>query len=92
MTAKADEMKERSALSGSTSAMTLHSRAVADLQLEGQSGRFTDKAMVSGSEPAVRYPAAASWVGADVAVEPPLGYSVHDMLPTGEVADDLCRA
>ena len=54
------EQKERKSLSGSTSAMTLHSRALADLQLERQSGRFTDKAMVSGSEPSVRYPAAAS--------------------------------
>ena len=85
MTTKADEMKERKALAGSNSAMTFHSRALADLQLEqGQNGRFTDKAMVSGSEPAVRYPAAASWVGADAAPEPPLGFSINDMEVVGQ--------
>ena len=51
------ERDERKSLAGSTTTMTLHSRAMAELQLEqGQSGRFTDKVSVSGAEASVRYP------------------------------------
>jgi hypothetical protein len=54
------EMKERKALVGSTTTQTFFSKALADLQLEqGQSGRFTDKASVTGREPFVKYPSHA---------------------------------
>lgn len=88
MTAKADEMKERKALSGSTSAMTLHSRAVADLELEATAGRHSKASIVSGATPTVQYPrlpASSPWAADMVPPEEPLGYSVNDLSPTGEL-------
>ena len=60
MTSRQDEQRERKALAGSTTTTTYHTRALADLQLEqGQSGRFTDKASVSGAEALSPVPASA---------------------------------
>jgi hypothetical protein len=82
------EMKERKALAGSTTTMSYHTRALADLQLEqGQSGRFTDKASVSGAEASVRYPrqpATSPWSSDISGVEPPLGYEINSQEPCGE--------
>jgi hypothetical protein len=82
------EMKERKALAGSTTTMSYHTRALAELQLEqGQSGRFTDKASVNGSKPAVAYPRqpeGSPWAGDLVPPEEPLGWSVEAQEPVGE--------
>jgi hypothetical protein len=89
MTKSSDlEMKERKALAGSTTSVTTYrDRAIADLGLEAQ-GRFAKGVEVTGSKPAVLYPRqppASPWSG-DIpeGVEPPLGYSVEDLEPTGE--------
>jgi hypothetical protein len=96
MTSHHDEQKQRRELAGSTGAMTYHSRAIADLQLEqGQSGRFTQGAEVSGSKLAAVYPRmpeGSPWHSDIVFPEEPLGYSVEDLEPTGtpqEIAASL---
>jgi hypothetical protein len=92
------EQAERKALAGSTTTMTFHSRALADLQLEqGQSGRFTDKASLSGAEASVRYPkqpATSPWSSDLSGVEPPLGVDLGYVEPCGtpkEVEESLLR-
>jgi hypothetical protein len=82
------EIKERKALAASTTTMSYHTRALAELQLEqGQSGRFTDKAVVNGSKPTVgvpRQPEGSPWAGDLVPPEPPLGYEINSQEPCGE--------
>ena len=80
-------MKERKALVGSTTTQTFFSKALADLQLEqGQSGRFTDKATLTGAARVPQYPAACGPWNDPVQVpdEPPLGWSVEAQEPVGE--------
>jgi hypothetical protein len=81
---------ERAALAGSTTATTLFQQASAQIALE-QTGRFSAlareraaKPTIAGDEPFVRYPGAASWTEAAQMPEPPLGFSVEDMVPVGE--------
>ena len=81
---------ERAALAGSSTATTLFQQATAHLELE-DAGRFgalarerAAKPYVAGVEPAVHYPAGASWTEAAQPLEPPLGFSVDDMPPVGE--------
>jgi hypothetical protein len=61
---------------------TMHGRAVAEASLD--LGRFTavNSATVVGSEPAVRYPAAAAHQADPCGTEPPLGFSVNDLEPS----------
>lgn len=82
MTSKADEMKERRALAGSTTDVTTyHQLHNLDTSL---GGRFSVGGEVTGSSPITRYPAAsAPWSGPQVGLEEPLGYSVEDQEPTG---------
>ena len=86
MTNKSDRA-ERAALAGSTGTMTYHSRAAVEQTLE-TGGRFADKvSLVVGETPAVQYPrlpAGSPWAGDPVGLEPPLGFSVDAMEPTGE--------
>jgi hypothetical protein len=83
-----EEQRERKALVGSTTTTTYHSRAMAELQLEqGQAGRFTDKASVTGAEPFVKYPRmpeGSPWHADIVPPEPGLGYAINDLEVTGE--------
>jgi hypothetical protein len=89
MRSQDQEMKERKALAGSTTTMSYHQRALAELQLEqGQSGRFVDKASVVGAEASVRYPRlpADNPFSSDISgVEPPLGYAIDAQDAVGEV-------
>jgi hypothetical protein len=81
--------KEKRALAGSTAATTYFKQSQVAEELES-TGRFTAKPSTVGSEPAVRYPrlpSSSPWSSDPVGLEPALGYSVHDMLPTGEVAE-----
>jgi hypothetical protein len=82
------EQAERRALAGSTATMSYHTRAAAELQLEqGNAGRWTDKAALSGREPFVKYPAmpeGSPWAGDLSGVEPPLGYAIEAQEVTGE--------
>jgi hypothetical protein len=91
MTAKADEMKERRALAGSTTTTTLRKQnedtgtyhSIANLDT-GLSGRFSVGGEIVGTNALTRYPAAsAPWSGPQVGIEPPLGWSVEDQEPTG---------
>ena len=81
------EQKERRALAGSTTtttkdATTLHQLANLDGSLNG---RFNPGSYVSGSEPAVNYPAASGpWSGPQPGQEPPLGIDVNALEPVGE--------
>jgi hypothetical protein len=88
MTSHHDEQKQRRELAGSTGTMTYHSRALADLQLEqGQSGRFVDKAAVTGSQPQVHYPRLPEgnpWAADIVPPEAPLGYEINAQEAVGE--------
>jgi hypothetical protein len=80
------EQAERRALSGSTTGMTYHSRAAADLALLGQ-GRHTQGASVTGSKPAVVYPrmpADSPWAGDLTGTEPALGYEIDAQESVGE--------
>lgn len=78
---------ERRDLAGSTGSMTYHSRAAVEQTLES-GGRFADKvSLVVGETPAVQYsklPSSSPWAGDLVGLEPPLGFSVNAMEPTGE--------
>lgn len=81
---------ERAALAGSSTATTLFQQATAHLELE-ESGRFgalarerAAKPYVTGTEACAKYPGAASWTEAAQMLEPPLGFSVEDMVPSGE--------
>ena len=88
MTAKADEMKERRALAGSTSATTYFQQSQVAEELDAKAGRFAKPSVVSGSEPAVRYPrlpSSSPWASDPVPVEPPLGIDVNALEPTGEL-------
>jgi hypothetical protein len=82
------EIKERKALAASTTTMSYHTRALAELQLEqGQSGRFTDKVSVIGSKAAVVYPRQpenSPWAADLVPPEAPLGYEINSQEPVGE--------
>jgi hypothetical protein len=83
-----EEQKLRKALAGSTGGMTYHSRSLADLQLEqGHSGRFTEKASVTGAErvPNVpRMPEGNPWHSDLVPPEGPLGYEINAQESVGE--------
>jgi hypothetical protein len=90
MTSKSDEMKERKALAGSTSATTYFQQTQVAEELDANAGRFAKPSVVSGSTPAVKYPrlpSSSPWAADIVPVEPALGYSVHDLQPTGEVGE-----
>jgi hypothetical protein len=81
------EQRERRELLGSTGGMTYHSRAAADIALEGQ-GRHTQGAEVIGSKPAVAYPRqpeGSPWAGDLVPPEGPLGYAIDAQESVGEV-------
>jgi hypothetical protein len=84
-----EEQRERKALAGSSTTTTYHQRALAELQLEqGQSGRFTDKAVVVGSKPTVQYPRmpeGSPWHSDPVPPEGPLGYAIDAQESVGEV-------
>src|SRR6516165_7854618 len=58
-----------------------HARAAAN---DLGSGRFAgvNPTTVVGSEPAVKYPAAAAHQADPVGIEPPLGFSVNDLEPS----------
>ena len=87
MTAKADEMKERRALVGSTTTITndnppttFHALANLDNSL---GGRFATGGDVSGTEEVVRYPRQSPnspWSSSSrVPDEPPLGYAIDSV-------------
>jgi hypothetical protein len=81
------EQRERRELSGSSTGMTYHSRAAAEIALLGQ-GRHTQGAVVTGSArvPQVpRMPEGSPWAGDLVGDEPALGWSVETQEPVGEV-------
>jgi hypothetical protein len=94
MTAKADELKERKSLAGSTTATTYHREAQIALGLENQ-GRFAhdprsnSPPQVTGAEPFVRYPAASGpWNDpVQLGVEPPLNWSVEDQESVGTAVE-----
>ena len=80
------EQAERCALAGSTAATTYHRQAQVAQELE-LGGRFGKAKVVVGTEPTVQYPRLPSGPWADpvrVPDEPPLGFSVNDLEPTGE--------
>jgi hypothetical protein len=91
MTAKADEMKERRRLAGSTTTITndnppttFHALANLDSSL---GGRFATGGDVSGTDEVVRYPRLPStspWASDPVGVEPPTNYRIDELEPTGE--------
>lgn len=85
MTSHQEEQKQRRELAGSTTGMTLYSRAVADLALEDQ-GRHTKGATVTGATKLPQYPAASGPWNDPVQVPPegPLGWSVDAQEPVGE--------
>jgi hypothetical protein len=90
------EMKERKALAGSTTTMSYHTKAAAELALEaGNAGRWTDKAALSGREPFVKYPRQgpeSPWSSDLSGVEPPFGIDVGFVEPCGtpvEVEESL---
>jgi hypothetical protein len=62
---------------------TLHALANLDTSL---GGRFAKADYVAGQGPSVDYPAAGDWTrnAGGVGIEPPLGFSVNDIAPTGE--------
>jgi hypothetical protein len=85
-TSAQEEQTLRKALAGSTTGMTFHSRAAAELALENQ-GRHTQGAEVTGSKPAVVYPRqpeSSPWAADKVPPEPPLGYEINSQEPVGE--------
>ena len=88
MTSKADEMKERLALTGSTTTTTFRDMANLDLSLGGRFAVPGSKPDVSGSEEVTRYPKlppTSQWAGTtQPGVEPSLGYAIDDLEPTGE--------
>jgi hypothetical protein len=66
---------------------TFHNRTQSDLNLENQ-GRFAKQSNVTGSAGAVEYPrlpAGNPWADAPLGNEEPLGYSIDDHTPVGEV-------
>jgi len=67
---------------------TFFGRAAVELELEGQ-GRFASGAVVSGAEPAVRYPAAAQgpWGGPMPGLEPPFPADISVVEPVGTAAE-----
>ena len=87
---KEQEQAERRKLAGSTTSIskdnppsTLHSLANLDNSL---GGRFAVGGAVSGEEELVRYPRqpeGSPWSGPQVGVEPPLGYAIDELEPTG---------
>jgi hypothetical protein len=82
------EQKERRALAGSTTGMTLHSQAITQIELE-QQGRHAAvaKASVSGSKPAVHYPRmpeGSPWAGhVPESVEAPFDVDISYVEPCG---------
>ena len=89
------EQAERRALVGSTTTPTTKaaepqsyfSRARAGLDDDGPGGRFAAGGYVSGSERTTDYPRlpnGSPWAGDAVGLEPPLGFSVNDLEPSGE--------
>lgn len=91
MTSNADEQKERRALAGSTNVTTTyHQRAQVELGLDDAAGRFGKPSVVTGSEPAVRYPrlpASSPWASDPVPNEEPLGVDVNALEPVGTAAE-----
>jgi hypothetical protein len=88
MTSHQKEQRERRELSGSNTTTTYHSRAAAELQLEqGQSGRFLEKAAVTGAKAVPqwpRMPEGSPWAGEPAeGIEPSLGYAINDLEVTG---------
>ena len=82
------EQKERKALAGSNSATTYFQQQ--SQVAEELGGRFAKADVVVGQRPSVVYPrlpSSSPWAADMVPVEPALGYSVHDLLPTGEVGE-----
>jgi hypothetical protein len=70
---------------GDSAPSTYHALSNLDTSL---GGRFAPGGYVSGSEPSVSYTAAASpWSDPQPGQEPPLGYSVNDLPPTGTAAE-----
>jgi hypothetical protein len=67
-------------------AATLQQHAIAaTAQIGGRFGAQRPNVIGAGAA----YPAAAPWVGADQAVEPPLGYSVEALVPCGEIHEQM---
>jgi hypothetical protein len=76
---------------GSTGTMTktaepqsYFSRASAGLDDDSPGGRYRPDQIISGSSPAVNYPAGPSWTRDQVGIEPPLGQDVNFQEPCGE--------
>jgi hypothetical protein len=90
------EQRERRELSGSTTGMTFHSRAAADIALLDQ-GRHTQGAEVIGSKPAVVYPRmpeGSPWAADPVPNEEPFGIDLNYVEPVGtfsEIEESLLR-
>ena len=76
------EQAERRELAGSTSATTYRDLANLDTSL---GGRFLGGGDVSGAEEATHYPRLpeGSWSHDPTGVEPPLGYAIDALEPTG---------
>lgn len=88
MTSQADEMRERRALAGSNNATTYFQQSQVAEELDAKAGRFAKPSVVSGANPTVQYPrlpASSPWAADMVPPEEPLGYSVNDLSPTGEL-------
>ena len=88
MTSQADEMRERRAFAGSNNATTYFQQSQVAEELDAKAGRFAKASIVSGATPTVQYPrlpASSPWAADMVPPEEPLGYSVNDLSPTGEL-------
>lgn len=88
MTSKADEMKDKQDLAGSTSAMTFHRAAQIQLGLESAGGRFGATAQVIGSVADAgsqypRLPSNSPSASDPVPDEPPTGYEIDALEVTG---------
>jgi hypothetical protein len=79
---------ERALRPGDYAPTTMHDRAKAGLELDTPGGRYRAEQTISGAAPTVDYPKASPpWSADGVGVEPPLGYSVNDLPPTGTAAE-----
>jgi hypothetical protein len=83
------DMKEKQRLLGSSATLTYHSRAGAELELEGQAGRFKHDTIVTGSSPSVQYPrldASSPWSQPNP-IEPPIDIDISYVEPCGTPAE-----
>jgi hypothetical protein len=82
MTSRQEEQAERKRLVGSTNATTYRDLANLDTSL---GGRFSEGGTVTGTQPETHYPRLpeGSWSHDPTGVEPPLGYAIDALEPTG---------